>query len=254
MTERWLLIGADARIKELAKKLSSPNRTIFFKNTLSWDAGLNATVLDFCPDNIVLPIQPLSIDVPLLLGTKHVTFYTGRLTDEWRAMLKQEKIIPYLENESFIWKNAALTVESFISYMYEQRKTIRGKHFIITGFGRVAKLLAQALTGLHAKVTIAVRSKAQRHEAMMLGYEAVYLQPQYIKEATALINTIPTQWLTQQFSEVIKMPIYDLASAPGCLYYVTRNDYTPLLALPGKYFPDDAAQLLYDSIVEGCEC
>ncbi|MFF5993370.1 dipicolinate synthase subunit A [Lysinibacillus sp. KU-BSD001] len=254
MTERWLVIGMDARMKELAKKMSSPNRTIFYKKATGWDAGVNATVLDFCPDKVVLPIQPLTLDVPLLLGTKHVTFFTGRLTDDWRGMLKQEKVVPYLENESFIWKNAGLTAESFISYLYEKRQTIRGKHFIVTGFGRVAKLLAQALTGLHANVTIAVRSHTQKYEAAMLGYEAIYLQPQYIKEATALINTIPAQWLTQSFSEVIKMPIYDLASAPGCLYYVTRSDYELLLALPGKYFPDDAAQLLYDSIVEGCEC
>ena len=77
MTERWLLIGTDARIKELAKKMSSPHRTIFFKNTSSWDAGLNTTVLDFCPDNIVLPMQPLSIDVPYCLAQNMSNFLQG---------------------------------------------------------------------------------------------------------------------------------------------------------------------------------
>lgn len=254
MTERWLIIGKDARMKELAKMMSAPHRTIFYKNADAWDAGVNATVLDFCPDHIVLPIQPPAIDVPLLLGTKHVKFHAGRLTDEWRTMLKNENVNLYLENESFIWKNAALTAESFISYWYQNQWTLRGKHFIVTGFGRVAKLLAQALVGLHADVTIAVRSRPQQLEAELLGYDTICLQPEQMKEATALINTIPAQWLTQPFSDVLKMPIYDLASAPGCCYYVTRKDYTPLLALPGKYFAEDAAHLLYDSIMEGCEC
>ena len=175
MTERWLIIGKDARMKELAKMMSAPHRTIFCKNADTWDAGVNATVLDFCPDHIVFPVQPLAIDVPLLLGTKHVKFHAGRLSDEWRTMLKNEKVNLYLENESFIWNNAALTAESFISYWYQNQWTLRGKHFIVTGFGRVAKLLAQALTGLHANVTIAVRSRPQRLEAELLGYETICL-------------------------------------------------------------------------------
>ncbi len=252
--ERWLILGEDARMKELAKAMDTHNKTVFFKQTAKWDHTINATVLDFCPTHIVLPIQPLAIEVQLLLGVKHVNFFAGRLNEQWTATLKQQKVVHYLQNETFIWRNAMLTAESFVKWWYERGEKVRDKTFIITGFGRVAKSLAIALTGLGAHVIIAVRSRAQIEEARVAGYEAIHLQPSSIKKATALINTIPAQWLTPSYHEAISMPIYDLASEPGCLYYVTREDYVPLLALPGKYFAKEAALLMLQSILEDCEC
>lgn len=251
MVERWLVIGIDDRMKQLAKKLTAPHRTVFYKNTSSWNAQLNSTVLEFHPDHIVLPIQPLSIDAPILIGNKNVKFYAGRLTEQWRSLLKNQEVHMYLQDEEFIWKNAGLTAEGLLAFFYEKGESVRGKTFIITGFGRVAKMLAQLLKSLHANVTIAVRSDTQLNEAKALGYDAIDLQTDNIHQANAIINTIPAQWLTQSFSDCIHMPIYDVASAPGCLYYVTRRDYTLLPALPGKYFADDAANVLFETITRG---
>ena len=51
-------------------------------------------------------------------------------------------------------------------------------------------------------------------------------------------------------NEQIRMPVYDLASYPGCLKDgVERDHYELLPALPGKFFPNDAANILYNSIV-----
>lgn len=250
MTKKWLVIGTDERLKRLAKKLSSPERSVFYKYTDVWDSSLNATVLDFFPDKIVLPILPMQVEVPMLLGTKHVHFYAGRLNEHWQVLLKNAKVSYYLQDESFIWKNAALTAEGLIAYFYENQCSLQNKTFIIAGFGRVAKMLALRLQALQAKVIIAVRSKAQQTEAKMHGYNAIALQPDQMPQADALINTIPAQWLTQPFSEQLPMPIFDLASAPGCLYYVTRSDYTLLSSLPGKYFPDAAAQVLYETVIK----
>lgn len=251
--EKWLVLGEDARMRELAKYLDSQHRTVFFKQTKKWDSTVNAIVLDFAPTHIVLPILPLEIDVPLLLGVKHVTFFAGKLTDEWHGVLKKQKLVLYLENETFIWRNAALTTESFIKWWYEQGENLAGKSFIVTGFGRLAKNLARSLTALGANVTIAVRSRASIEDARVAGYDAISLDLKQMKQTTALINTIPAQWLTPSLSEGIHMPIYDLASAPGCLYYVSRQDYEALIGLPGKHFPQAAAKLLQQSITEGCE-
>lgn len=248
--EKWLVIGTDERLRTLAKKLTSPSRTVFYKSTDIWDATLNATVLDFFPDFIVLPIQPMKIEVPMLLGIKHAKFFVGRLNEHWDALLKDVQYTRYLEDEAFIWKNAALTAEGLLAYFYERGISIANKSFIVTGFGRVAKTAAMKLRNLNANVTIAVRSTAQQSEANVFGFPVIDLKPEQIVEADALINTIPAQWLTQPFNERITMPIFDVASSPGCLYYVIRKDYVMLSSLPGKYFAEDAAQILFESIVK----
>ena len=50
-----------------------------------------------------------------------------------------------------------------------------------------------------------------------------------------------------QLNEEIK--IFDVASAPGCLNIESDLNYRLLPALPGKYFPQDAADLLAQVIV-----
>ena len=66
--EKWLIVGEDLRLKELAKYLSKPGRTIFYKKATTWSAELNKIAVDFQPDYIVLPIQPLTFEVEELHG------------------------------------------------------------------------------------------------------------------------------------------------------------------------------------------
>ena len=111
-------------------------------------------------------------------------------------------------------------------------------------------MLAQLLNRLHARVIIAVRSEEQRAEALAYGYDAYTLSPELQCKADFCINTIPVPWLTMDYTAICFMPIYDLASAPGCLQDIKLSQYELLPALPGKYFPKEAASLLYDTIVE----
>ncbi|WP_342559255.1 dipicolinate synthase subunit A [Metasolibacillus sp. FSL K6-0083] len=249
MTERWLVIGADERMKVLAKNLASEERTIFYKNKTSWDAELNATALEFHPDVVVLPIQPLQIDVQIVLGIQKAVMHVGKLAPEWEVILKEHTVHRYLQQEAFIWQNAALTAEAFLAYFYEHKQAVRHKCFIITGFGRVAKMTAHMLKNMQANVIILVRSVAQHCEALALGYESYLLDDLPHIEGVALINTIPAKWLTPTMRKQFEMPIYDLASAPGC---VTDNveHYTLLAGLPGKYFSTDAAHLLKTAILD----
>ena len=70
-------------------------------------------------------------------------------------------------------------------------------------------------------------------------------------EGDFFINTIPAKWLDEQFNAKITIPIFDLASYPGCIQDgITRKQYELLPALPGKFFPEDAGNVLYESIVE----
>ena len=249
--EKWLVVGTDMRMKVLAKNLSKGNRTVYYKNLAVWDEELNRTVLEFHPDFVVLPIHPLPVEVPHVLGLSKAVIFSGKLNDEWRNILKQNDIYYYLEDEGFIWNNAVLTAEAFVSTFYNTKRAIQGKKFIITGFGRVAKMVAHILRGIGADICIAVRSNVQLNEAKAFRYEAVDLDEVYEIEGDFLVNTIPAKWLNEYIDERLNLPIYDLASYPGCLQDgVSRKQYELLPALPGMFFPEDAGNVLYESIVE----
>jgi dipicolinate synthase subunit A len=249
-SEKWLVIGTDARLRMLAKHLTSPNRTVYYKSTTVWDDELNTVSLKFQPDFVVLPIQPLSIEVPVVLGISDAVIFSGKQNDEWKHILEKNETHFYLEDEEFIWQNAVLTAEAFVSTFYNTKQAISGKRFVVTGFGRVAKMVGHILRSIGADVIIAVRRDVQLNEAKAFRYESTYLKDIAEVEADYMVNTIPAKWLDEKLNDIITMPIYDLASYPGCLQDgVERDNYELLPALPGKFFPKDAAKVLYQSIV-----
>lgn len=249
MTERWLVVGTDERMKVLAKSLATEERTVYYKNKAVWDQQMNTTAIEFQPHVVVLPIQPLEIDVPVVLGIQQAVVHVGKLSTEWESMLHDQYVHRYLQRENFIWQNAALTAEAFLAYFYKQKKAVRYKKFIITGFGRVAKMTAHMLKSMQAEVIIMVRSTSQRCEALALGYESYLLDDMPVLKAECIINTIPAQWLSPTKRKELALPIFDLASAPGCVQEKTE-DYVLLTGLPGKYFSGDAALLLKNAILE----
>lgn len=253
--KKWLIVGEDQRLKELAKLLSRPERTVYYKKTKQWDSQLNALVLDFEPDYIVLPIQPLSFEAEQLHSiSRETVIFVGRLDETWKEILKNHTVIRYLEHEGFIWKNARLTAEGFIAAFYEREsRVITDRRFVISGFGRISKMLASLLTQLGAQVCIVARSVVQVSEARAYGYEATFLHDyEHSAKDEYFINTIPAQWLSEEQARKLPNVIYDLASAPGCLEMDASliDKYELLPALPGKYFAQDAALVLWQTIEE----
>lgn len=249
--ERWLVIGTDERLKVLAKKLSNDIESVYYKCVTSWNEELNQIVSKYKPHYIVLPIQPLKIEVPYVSGIDNVYFFAGKLNEKWRDIIQNNEIFFYLEDEAFIWKNATLTAEAFVSIFYSTKQAIKGKKFIVTGFGRVAKMIGHIIKNIGGEVCIAVRSDVQLNEAKAFRYEAIYLSEIGSQDGDFIINTIPAKWLDESLNNQIKLPIYDLASYPGCLVEgIERKNYELLPALPGKCFPNDAASVLYTTIVE----
>lgn len=244
---KWFVIGTDERLKILAKTLSKSFPAVYYKNQNNWNNECNDILKQFQPNHIVLPIQPLNIDTPCLQIPTETKIYAGKLNDTWHTLLQNNDIFHYLEDESFIWQNAKLTAEAFLSHFYNSKQAINGKTFIVTGFGRVAKMVSTMIQNIGGKVIIAVRSDIQLNEAKAFFYEAIYLSEIDKAKGDFLINTIPAQWLS---NELINMPIYDLASAPGCLAKGTsKENYEWLPALPGKFFPKDAATVLHNAIL-----
>lgn len=256
--EKWLIVGEDSRLKELAKLLRREDRTIYYKKSNTWNDELNGVVLDFQPDYVVLPIQPLALEVAQLYGTSKSKFFAGRLNNEWDEILAPTPPVRYLQDEGFIWQNACLTAEGFIAAFYkEEARTIAGRRFVISGFGRIGKMLASLLSKMGAEVCIIARSIVQVSEAIAYGYEAKLLEDyEKVSDGEYLINTIPAKWLTENEAKRLPHYVFDVASAPGCLQTkdVGVYKYVFLPALPGKYYPQDAAHVLWQTIEGELPC
>lgn len=254
MNEKWFIIGEDARLKFVAKKLTDETRTVFYKKSSKWDDDVQQAYNAFRPTKMILPIQPLHVDDDIRV--KHTTeVFIGRSNETWQSILANRNVHHYLQYEPYIWKNAHLTALGLLAYLFQNEKLIENKTILITGFGRVAKMTAKLFGTLGAKIIISVRSSVQLAEAQAYGYEAIPLSASHERQADFLINTIPSRWLSNNYPTYLKTPIYDLASAPGCLstdidISTDTKQYELLPALPSKYFPEAAAELLYDAILQ----
>lgn len=257
-TFKWCVIGTDPRMAKLALELETNGEHVLYVKTKAWGYPLERSLKEFQPDYIVFPIQPLELAVQNIdrgIFEHTPTCFVGRLTSDWAQLFNDMNcpIKKYLENEEFIWLNAKLTAEGFIAAFYlHEKQTIAGKKFVITGFGRVSKLLAAQVKKMDAFPLIVVRSLDQLAEAKAMGYEAEILRPAINCDDVFFINTIPAAWLTDSYVHKISKAktFYDIASAPGCLncnepLTVPYHLYT---SLPGQFIENDAASLLSSCI------
>ena len=250
MNEKWLVIGEDARLKFVAKKLTDETRTVFYKKSSKWDAEVQQAYNAFNPTKLILPIHSLQVVDDIHIKPTTAVFI-GKSNDIWQSALTKSTVHHYLQHEPYIWKNAHLTALGFLAYLFQKEQLVENKTILITGFGRVAKMTAKLFATLGANIIIAVRAPIQLAEAQAYGYEVVPLSASHERLADFLINTIPSKWLSNSYPTYLKTPIYDLASAPGCLTTdADAKQYELLPALPSKYFPEAAAELLYDAILQ----
>lgn len=211
---------------------------------------LERRLTEFSPDHIVFPILEMEKTIPLHLLKEGAKLYTGVASDEWLAPFRQGGfgLQSYLQEEFFIWRNAQLTAEAFLAVYYsDTERTVSDGKFHVAGYGRVGKVVADLLATLGADVTVIARADAQLGEAIAKGFQVERLTDDFAVSTHCLVNTIPAKWLTLQNDS--KFPIFDLASAPGCLTDAVASEYYKILpGLPGKYFPFDAALALADAL------
>ena len=67
--------------------------------------------------------------------------------------------VDYFKSEAFQIKNAYTTAEAAVSVaMNNMKKNLRSSHFAITGYGRIARALADLLIAFGASVTVLARN------------------------------------------------------------------------------------------------
>ncbi|SIT67201.1 NAD-binding protein [Edaphobacillus lindanitolerans] len=248
----WLLVGSDPRIAFAAERLKERGGPVVVHASDRWDAEADRLLSESRPSRLVLPMRPpAGLPDPDIISQVDAVF-AGQLDAEWKEVLATAGAEPlfYLAEEQFVWENAGLTAEGFLASWYAAgRGSVRGREFYIAGYGRVGKTLARLLGSAGARITVIARSPAAIAEAGQEGFGICRVSPGMPPVGPeTLINTIPARWLDPE-GPVRPALLLDLASSPGCLAPGRRHEYYELLpALPGKWFPHDAARLLAEAL------
>lgn len=287
MKQTFAIIGGDARQLSLAAALARkgaavrcallprdalPKGIAFYEN---WeDAVANS-------DAVLLPLPTATdgarINAPLcpegntplfaeLLATlsPHTVIIGGKCTPMMRALAEEQgkALFDYCDSDLFAEKNAIPTAEgAALILMEREKRTIKGLPVAITGFGRVARALAELLVAMGASVTVGARREEALREAKKAGCRAHRLCGEdsvaaLCRGKAAVFNTVPA-WLFTK-SVLLDMDretlLIDLASAPGGVDAEAARGlgHTVIfaLSLPGKYSPVTAGEIMADTVCE----
>lgn len=171
--------------------------------------------------------------------------------------ITQEKGIVFTDyyNSSLAFLNAVPTAEGALAILIDKREeTLFGSTVLMTGFGRVSKILAHRLKALGAKVTIAARKNEQLCEAQAMGYDTcTILSLKNHRDYDIVINTPNAPlFLKEQVEKFQKETLFlELASLPGGFQFDYSSFHNIIYApsLPGKVAPKTAGNYIAQTIL-----
>lgn len=176
-----------------------------------------------------------------------LTVIGGNLT---HPALREYRKIDLLQDPMYLAQNAAITADCAIRIAAANlRITFRDCPVLVIGWGRIGKCLAQMLTAMGCRVTVATRRENERSILQALGYGAVCtskIQPT-LANYRVVYNTAPAPILDQHqlthcHPDCIKI---DLASQPGLI----DSDVIWARGLPGKDTPESSGLLISQTIL-----
>lgn len=270
ITKTFLIIGDDTRQINTAKKLAESgivyilSEKNFCKNLISIKNLKNIPKKIDC---ILLPISlsvnenllthpsittEISIDMIKQIINEDTVILCGTTANELKKHFKNN-LINYLDNEEFAILNAIPTAEAAVEIaMKNINYALFKSNVLITGSGRIAKVLAKILKGFESNITIAARNKNDLTWFNINGYKTANINniQKYIADNNIIFNTIPSMIIDKNKLDVINSDtlIIDLASKPGGVDF-NYAEYKGIktihaLALPAKYSPVTAGEIL----------
>lgn len=168
------------------------------------------------------------------------------------------ELVDYFARPELICLNAVPTAEGCLALLMQLRaRTIWESPFLVLGYGRIGRAVAERLAVLGGQVTVAARSPEQRASARCAGCRAAAISqlPQLLPGFDAVINTIPAMVLGK--AQLKRLPagalIIDLASRPGGTDFAAaaslglRAEHA--LSLPAKCAPQTAGMLVAQTVL-----
>ena len=248
----FCVVGADPRQNAAAAALRAAGCTV-----LPPDRAAEAP-------NLLLPMttaesQPESMAAQAA-ARPGARAFAGRVGPALRgcAAARGVQLYDYYEEPALARLNAVPTAEGCLGLLLQLRdRTIWESPFLVLGYGRVGRAVANRLAALGGRVTVAARAADQRAAARCSGCRAAPLTalPRLLPGFEAVVNTIPAPVLPAAL--LARLPagavIIDLASAPGGVD-LAAADALGLCArfapgLPGRCAPATAGALVADTVL-----
>ena len=280
MNKTFLIAGGDLRFATLADRLAEDNRVYaagFDRNVAVSEkvqlvdrvAGLKERA-----DYIVLPLpvsadgvtvstpysgKSISLESLVPVVKENGVVFGGIITPEIRRIFEEKNITvaDYAQREEFAVLNAVATAEGAVQVaMEELATTLSGRKILILGAGRIAKVLIDALSGFHTKITVAARKCSDLAWARVYGCETVKIDKlgDVLGGFDIIFNTVPAVILDEKKLKKISCGclVIDLASKPGGVDFETAGALGVktiwLLSLPGKVAPVTSGEVIADTV------
>ncbi len=154
-------------------------------------------------------------------------------------------------------ENVIPTVEGALSIaINETPYTLHGANVLVTGFGRIGKILSKALASLGAFVTVSARKTEDLSWIDCFSYKKIKTQNicDNINKYDIIFNTIPFTVIDEECLKRVKKNavIIDLASKPGGVNFkyahLLNLKVIHALSLPGKVAPETAGKIIKNTI------
>lgn len=277
-TNKISVIGGDLRQLYMIEELSKSNSEVY-------SFGLPKSNYDeinvFCcnsleqslsyADNIILPlpvsnddkyiISPLSSekilidDIISFVKNKDKLILLGKASDNVLAKFMENKIrvIDYFNNEQLNIQNAILTAEGAIELAIKKTEiSVYSSKCLVTGYGRIAKILSKILLSMGADVTVAARKSSDLIWAEANGFHSIKISDilDHANNFDIIFNTVPSRIIEEDVISKFKKDslIIELASYPYgmdpqiCKDYQLK--YINAASLPGKTAPKSAGIII----------
>ncbi|MDO5148715.1 MAG: dipicolinate synthase subunit DpsA [Oscillospiraceae bacterium] len=284
MNRAFLVAGGDLRMKYAAGRLAENSGNSVYLTGNNFNSELPEGVKyinDFSEtgrifDYLVLPAPSTTdgetVNAPFsekncylsgflsLMKRKGIVF--GGMINETveKIFLPSEiEIYDYLKCEEFSIRNAVPTAEGAIQIaMEEMPSVLYGKEILITGYGRIARVLSKILCAMGCSVTVSARKKSDIVWASVYGCRGVTISEAMKNPESydVIFNTVPAVIMGRETLGRIKRNclIIELASSPGGIDLSYASEYGHKIirasGLPGKKSPETAGCIIADTVMD----
>lgn len=198
----------------------------------------------------------LKLTEDLISKLKSKIVFSGK-SNSIKALAPDLKVFDYLDREEFAVANALPTAEGAVQVaMEEYEGTICGSRCLVTGYGRIGKILSRMLKALNADVTVSTETPENFEYIKADGNKPIATSSiNDLNSYDIVFNTIPAMIidknvLSKSDPDVL---IIDLASVPGGVDFSTANEMNiaaiHALSLPGKCSPKAAGEIITTTIL-----